>query len=311
MARDFAARGVSAALLWLDTDRAGSTKFATTIVWPAEPQPVSIRLIPQRLADRESRFVSVEHDQLLRVFSRLRNQLNRALAGEARAEARKRLERFAASVGGPRPQTLAQTNRSIGEFLLRERLGFSPPSTTISQLASLDSFRRPLRDALASGDEFTTVFNEAVGRLQSSEVDPQVHALAEDYLPLRISCSTCGARRTLAREREGGAAFAVARCSCGAPLRFRLGDGALGLGELEGTELWSVDVSLPLYLNDMASGIVAGKSSALYGLVLNEVLERVLGRRAIPMVVPSELAGADSSAAADGTLLYEFLVGGG
>jgi hypothetical protein len=37
------------------------------------------------------------------------------------------------------------------------------------------------------------------------------------------------------------------------------------------------------------SGYVAGKSSALYGLVLNRVLEKALGKRPIPIYVPSNL----------------------
>src|SRR5207244_2354460 len=140
----------------------------------AKRQPVSIRLIPRSLSDREPRFVSVERDRLLQVFSWLRNQLDGTLKGKARAEARKRLERFAASIVDARPRTLAQTNRSMGEFLLREHLDFAPPSATISEVASLEGFRLTLREAVASVNEVIAVFNEAVECLRSLEVDPQV-----------------------------------------------------------------------------------------------------------------------------------------
>jgi len=300
-AQELTARGASVALLWLDTDRAGSTKLATTIVWPAEPQPASIRLIPQRLAELESRFATVERNRLDQVFGWLRERLD--------AGGRQRLDRLAAAVAATRPQTLSQANRELGEFLLRERLGFSPPSTTISQISSLEGFRVPLRELLASLDQVTAVFNEAIESLRRLNVDPQVHPLSGSYLPLHASCAECRARMRLVGSSEGGATFAVGRCSCGSDARFRLGEGAAGLGELEDTELWSVDVTLPIYLNDMVSGVIAGKSSALYGLVLNEVLERVLRRRPIPMVVPSELANDASSESPGHSLLYAFLVG--
>jgi hypothetical protein len=308
-ARDLATRGASAPLLWLDTDRAGSTKLATTIVWPAEPQPASIRLIPQRLAERESRFAGVGHDRLQQVFSWLRERLDETLTGEARVGAAERLDRFSAAVAENRPGTLAEVNRNIGEFLLRERLAFAPPSATISQLSSLEAFRLTLREALASLDEVTAVFNETIALLLRLDVDPQVSPLSESYLPLRTSCPECHARLPLSRASERGATYAVGRCSCGGHARFRLGDGTPGLGELEETELWSVDVTLPIYLNEMASGVVAGKSSALYGLVLNEVLECVLRRPPIPIVVPSELAEEEPSGLPGDSLLHRFLVG--
>jgi hypothetical protein len=50
-----------------------------------------------------------------------------------------------------------------------------------------------------------------------------------------------------------------------------------------------VDVTLPAYLNDHFSGAVVGRSSALYGLVLNATLEKVLRRHPIPVLIPPEL----------------------
>lgn len=48
-------------------------------------------------------------------------------------------------------------------------------------------------------------------------------------------------------------------------------------------------MTLPVYLNAYVSGVVAGRSTALYGLVLDEVLRKVLGSRPIPMMVPPQL----------------------
>jgi hypothetical protein len=283
--------GVSVALLWLDTDRAGSTKFATTIAWPGEPEPQSIRLVPQRLADRESRFAPVERERLEQVLGWLRSQLAAEVEGEARGAARERLQRLADHVLAAEPATLAEVNRSLGEFLLAERLGFAPAAITISEVARLAGFRQALVEALDSVEQLIVVFNEAVERLQAQDVDPQVHPLAADYLPLRATCE-CGTRLTVTR--DGTAAHAV--CRCGRETRFELP------GDLP--EAASVDVTLPLYLNDLTSGVVAGKSSALYGLVLEEVLERVLGREPVPAIVPPE----PLDAAPDGRLLYDYLL---
>ena len=292
LAQELGSSGVSIALLWLDTDRAGSTKFATTISWPADPEPQSIRLVPQRLADRESRFAPVDSGRLVQVLEWLRSQLAATLEGEARAAARERLQRLADHLLPAEPATLAEVNRTLGEFLLAERLAFSPASATISELSRLEGFGQVLRHALDSVEELIAVFNGAVEQLEAEDVDPQVHPLSEDYLPLRATCE-CGVRLTLTRE---GGAIARGVCRCGRETRFELA------GELP--EHASVDVTLPLYLNDLTSGVVAGKSSALYGLVLNEVLERALGRAPVPAIVPPEPLDEVSG----GRLLYEYLV---
>jgi hypothetical protein len=59
-------------------------------------------------------------------------------------------------------------------------------------------------------------------------------------------------------------------------------------------------------LNDFVSGAVAGKSSALYGLVLNAVLEKALGKQPVPMVVPASLAKQRDLGTVD-SLLYNYL----
>jgi hypothetical protein len=92
------------------------------------------------------------------------------------------------------------------------------------------------------------------------------------------------------RERRGRDLFAVATCRCGQNYAFHLGSGRAMLAELAATGRWSIDVSMPVHHNDLASGWIVGRSTALYGLVFNEVLSRVLGRTPIPMLAPAELA---------------------
>jgi hypothetical protein len=52
-------------------------------------------------------------------------------------------------------------------------------------------------------------------------------------------------------------------------------------------------VLLPVFLNDLASGVVGGRSSAVYGMVLNRVLREALGEDPIPMLVPESLVSED------------------
>ena len=64
---------------------------------------------------------------------------------------------------------------------------------------------------------------------------------------------------------------------------------------------------MPVYHNDIASGWVAGRSTALYGLVFNEVLKKVLGRRPIPALVPAQLAVEPPEKSSTSTLLLDYL----
>jgi hypothetical protein len=91
--------------------------------------------------------------------------------------------------------------------------------------------------------------------------------------------------------------------------RFHLGQDRLSMAEIVPTQRWSPDVTLPLLMKGYVSGLVAGRSSALYGLVLNEVLTRVWGERPVPMLVPERCkARADAPEQVD-SLLYTYLTG--
>ncbi len=301
---------VEPVMLWLDTDRAGSDRASTTITWPLPEGEASMRLVPQRFRNLEPRFVPVERGRLEEVVTRLRMWLDRTVADPARRDdANARLERLAAALLHDEPTTLARSNLASASCLLLEHLKFGPPSSFVSTLASRGLLSQALNDVLSVIDDIVLVFNGSVEELIASDVDPQVHALPDDYLPLYYACDACGARRRLGHARKGTDHFAVMTCSCGASHRFHLGDRGLSLGELEATERWSADVTLPLYVNDLASGVVAGRSSALYGLVLNDVVAKVLGRSPIPMLVPEDLVELSADAGSVDSLLYEYLVG--
>ena len=71
----------------------------------------------------------------------------------------------------------------------------------------------------------------------------------------------------------------------------------------------TTDVCVPIFMNDLVSGFVAGRSSALYSLVMNEVLRRVLGKRPVPILVPNNDSPIGSGAPQVDSLLHDYLTG--
>ena len=150
------------------------------------------------------------------------------------------------------------------------------------------------------------MFNQTVEDLQDKGINPKVKPLAENYLPLHVTCSDCRRRLRLHRERQGGDHYAVTQCKCGRAYRFYLGSRHLSMDEIAQGGSWSPDVCLTLFLNDFVSGYIAGGSSGIYyGLVMKEVLENVLQKRRVPILLPPP-AGADTAAV--DSLLYRYLM---
>ena len=69
-----------------------------------------------------------------------------------------------------------------------------------------------------------------------------------------------------------------------------------------------LDVCFPIF-NDLVSGFVAGKSSAIYLMVLNEVLREVFDRRPVPILVPESLRLNGHEAAQIDSLIYRYFAG--
>ena len=71
---------------------------------------------------------------------------------------------------------------------------------------------------------------------------------------------------------------------------------------------WSPDVSLTLFMNDFVSGYIGGGSSGIYyGLVMKDVLEKVLQKRRVPILLPRPTRADDDPEAFD-SLLYSYLM---
>ena len=289
---------VAVALLWLDMDRAGSERSSAALQVRGRGGSVQVRLAPRRHDDKEVRFVPVEGPHLEEAVRKLG-----AWARQHGGHTVERHERLATALLDQGPQTLADANLALTSFLVREQLGLEAPSVLVSDLGGL--LTDTITDVIGQIDDVVTVFNSAVDSLVAADVDPRVRHLRPDYLPLNYSCDRDGRRCSLTRDQRGPDRFAVTTCACGAVYRYHLGS----IDELAATGRWSPDVTLPMYLNDLASGVVAGQSSALYGLVLNEVLEKVLARRAIPMLVPEDLTAVLAAGNETGGLLQDYLTG--
>jgi hypothetical protein len=301
--------GVAAGLLWHDMDRAGSEELGMRIVLPLGGDRTSIRLAPRSQREREPRFIEVEGADVSEAIRRIGAWIGQGLPKERRAEARAKVSRLGEALLDARVDTLADLSHALSSFLLREQLSFEAPSAFVSEVTGRHLLTESINDCLGCIDDFIAVTNEAIEDLIANEVDPQVRPLSSDYLPLHYSCPSDGSRLRLTREANGRDQFAVSTCRCGASYRFHLGGGPVSLGELESTGRWSPDISLPIHLSELASGMVAGRSSALYGLVLNQGLRRALGREPIPALVPAEHPDTDAAGQPPDTLLYEYLAG--
>jgi hypothetical protein len=294
---------VSAVLLWLDMDRAGADRMAGGSVVRGPGGILRMRLASRRHDDKEVRFVPVNPDHL--------DETIRKIEAWARQHgpAGRRLVQMADRLREVSPRTLAEANMAVTSHLLRDHLEMTQPFVLVSDLADRGFLTGTLNDIVNAIDDVVIVFNAATDSLLAADVDPQVHRRRPDYLPLYYSCDREDRRCSLSRVRSGVDTFAVARCACGARYRFHLGSRSLSVEELAATGRWSTDVTLPVYLNDLASGILAGRSSAMYGMVLNEVLEKVLGRRPVPMLLPPDLRGVLAAGAEKESLLQRYVMG--
>ncbi len=297
--------GVTPVLLWHDMDSTETERYGARLVLPSRKRERGVWLISRELEDHEPRFIPIDRERLQTVIDDVASWLRGSGVVDKR-DAKARMEQLAAALLDEEIATLADANRAIATLLLREELAFVAPTAYASEMVAQGLLIDSVVEYIAAVDDVVRVFNESIDRLVADEIDPQVRPLRSDYLPVRFSCPLEGTRLRLSRELRGETVMATATCRCGTHYEFDLGVGGTGLGELGATGRWSIDVSMPVHHNDLASGWVAGRSGALYGLVFNEVLERVFGRRPIPALVPGELADqADGS-----TLLVRWLTAG-
>jgi hypothetical protein len=291
--------------LWVDTDRSGSDNLITKFAWPVDSKKGPIRITPAGIKDIESRFVQLDPVQLRGAIDKLgthlrQSQVIRKSAKAKYQELRKFFDRESAGI-------LSDLNYQVTYFLLNKYIGYSPTAVILSDAINQGLITEEVNLVVNHLDEVRKVFNASVQSMQELGIDPQVEIRDQEYLPLFYSCDIDHQRLRLKHVVAAGGHFATCTCKCGRAYRFSLGNSVLSISEITETRRWSPDVLMPAFFNDYVSGYVAGKSSALYLLIMNDVLRQVLGKTAVPILVPESLGKANSDPDQVDSLLYDYL----
>jgi hypothetical protein len=290
--------------LWVDTDRSGSDNLATKFAWPQASKKGPITILPRRTRDIESRFVTLNSSVLRSAVDKLETRLRQS--GESVKGGKQRYLKLRAIFTGENPGTLSEFNLKLTEFLLTNVYGFSPPSVRLSDLLDRGMILDEVDLFVNRISDVVHVFNEAIQSLVRKGIDPQVKPLPEHYLPLFFSCEVDNKRLRFHHAIDGNDHFAVAACRCGQDYRFHLGNGTLSVAEIARTGRWSPDVCFPIFLNRLVSGFVAGKSSAIYLLVMNKVLRKALDGTPVPILIPENLELKNNDPLPFDSLIYRY-----
>jgi hypothetical protein len=302
--------GLSTHFLWVDTDRAGSDDLMVKFFWPHSGQQKPIRLCARVVEDMEPRFIGFEALHLSQAMDLLSMYISQTIKGKERKERVKRkYEQLKVLFLQDPVETLAELNHRVAYFLLNNQANLNPASVILSDLLKAGILKAEINLLLNHLEAIITVFNQEAQALLQQEIDPQVGLLSEDYLPLNFSCPVDNRRLRLHREIKGVDQFAVATCKCGQHYRFYLGSKCLSMDEIGQTGRWSPDILLWVPMNDLISGFVAGKSSGIYyGLVMNDVVEKVLHKRRIPILIPESLGANQNKPEQVDSLIYHYLL---
>ena len=295
--------------LWLDTDRCGSDALMTKFAWPVFGKKGPITIQPPQRSEVELRFADVDEAVLASAIDRLGTYLRQIAAQkdvQANPNARERYMQLREMFQSASGVTLSEFNLDLTEHLLQTTQGYTPHSTVLSDLLGKPFLLEALDHLLNRLDRFIAAYNAAVDELVAQGIDPQVSHLREDYLPLFYSCDEDGQRLRLYRRSDGnGRHYASGRCACGAAYSFELGNGSLTAREVTATKRWSPDVNFPALINDQVSGFVAGKSSGLYMMVLNQAMAEALEKTPVPVLLPPRMENGSDEV---DSLLYTYFM---
>lgn len=290
--------------LWVDTDRSGSDNLITKFAWPKPSKKGPVRIAPSKTRDIESRYVRLDPSQLRSAIDKLGTHLRES--GVHREGAKLKYQKLRAIFIQEKPEILSSFNYRVSSFLLQNHLGYFPRPVILSETLNRGLLADEINLLLNHIDGIVRVFNESVQSHLAMGIDPQVAPRKPDYLPLFYSCDVDNFRLRLHQKVEGEDHFAVGRCKCGEDYRFFLGTKTLSIEQVARTDRWSVDVLLPAFLNNLVSGLVAGRSSGLYMMVINAVLRQVLGVSPVPILVPARLEQLAGPPEITDSLLYDY-----
>ncbi len=295
---------LSSFFLWVDTDRSGSDSLITKFAWPSGSKKGAIAIAPSKTKDIELRFVELDAPQLRRAIDKLGTHLRQS--GANRKGAKLKYQQLRAKFVDGEIGTLSHFNHQITDILFTDQFDFSPRSLIASEIINRQFVIREINLLLNNIADVISVFNQTIDLLVKKGIDPQVKPRTEEYLPLFYSCDHDDLRFRLHHIIEGDEHIAIGACSSRHVHKFSLGKETLSIDSLVQTDRWSPDVFLPVFFNDMVSGFVAGKSSALYLIVLNAVLKQVLGKSPVPVLVPETLSEQNSSPDQIDSLIYSY-----
>jgi hypothetical protein len=294
--------------IWHDTDRSGSDPLITKFEWPMNQKSYPLKIAPPAQGEVETRFVFLDPNLILKVLETLKNYLFQSKLPDKKLVS-DRFEAFKEVILENRSASLSKFNFELANFLLERQFGWKPPASLLSSLVENGILTAAVNQALNNLAGFIRVYNTAIEDLEQRGIDPQVRPLTEDYLPLYYSCEVDQRRLRLQHRTLKDEHYAMAKCKCGQEFRFYLGQKTLSLNELVETGRWSPDVTLPVFLNCQVSGFIMGKSSALYGLIMKEVVAKVLEQTPVPFLVPEALKQPPAGPPGFDSLIYSYLVG--
>jgi len=273
--------------LWVDTDRSGSDNLISKFAWPPPSKKGPITVLSPKSRDVEMRFAPIDSSILMSAIDKLGTYLRQS--DKNTEGAKERYQQLRAIFTNNRFDTLSEFNLQLTDFLLTHVFGYMPHSMMLSSILDQEVILNEVDLFVNCIREVVDTFNEAIADLSQKHINPQLKPLPESYLPLFFSCEVDNRRLRLFHHIDNDDHFAVSRCKCGQEYKFYLGQNSLSIAEIAQTNRWSPDVCFPIFLNDLVSGFVAGKSSALYLIVMNAMLRQVLGKTAVPILAPVNL----------------------
>lgn len=293
--------------LWVDTDRSGSDNLISKFAWPTASKKGPISVLQPGSKDVEIRFSAVAPSTLMSAIDKLGTHLRQSGNNINGAKARyQQLHKVFASNSA---DTLSEFNFQLTDFLLTHVFGYMPQSMMLSSMLDQEVILSEVDGFVSNISAVVKVFNETVEELSQRSIDSQMKPLPDNYLPLFFSCTSDNRRFRLYHHIHNDDHYAVGQCRCGQEYKFYLGQNTLSIAEVAQTNRWSPDVCFPVFFNDLVSGFVAGKSSAMYLIVLNAVLRKVLHKTPVPILAPVNLELQDNTPIQFDSLLYRYLAG--
>jgi len=246
---------------------------------------VSISISTGKNKNIETRFVKLDQKQIRSSIDRLGTLIRQTNPSQKAIESYSALRKLFSETNA---STLAELNLEVTSFLVEDYLQVSINNIIASQLIQDPIVLDALKCLISQREGVIEAYNNSVQKLVELGIDPQVRKLPPFYLPLHFSCDQDNTRVNLTYNKKGEDHYAAGECKCGKTFEFFIGSNTnVNLDEVVSTNRWSPDVTLPLLLREGISGAIVGKSSALYGIVLNQVLKEALSKTPVPMLVPN------------------------